>query len=139
MPSTPGNSCSTSRTAGRRSVVLPPAQVEVFRGDGAYIVTGGLGGLGLFLAEKMADGGAGRIVLTSRSQPTPEARETIERIRATGADVVVESGDIAEAGTAQRLVTTATATGLRVRGVLHAAAVVEDAVLTNITDELTRA
>ncbi len=31
---------------------------------------------------------------------------------------------------------TATATGLPVRGVLHAAAVIEDATLTNITDEL---
>ena len=39
--------------------------------DGAYIITGGLGGLGLFLAEKMAAAGCGRIVLTSRSQPTP--------------------------------------------------------------------
>jgi mycocerosic acid synthase len=34
------------------------------------------------------------------------------------------------------VVTAATATGLPVRGVLHAAAVVEDATLTNITDEL---
>ena len=104
--------------------------------DGAYLITGGLGGLGLFLAEKMAAAGCGRIVLSSRSQPTLEALETIERIRAIGADVVVECGDIAEPGTAQRLVATATATGLPVRGVLHAAAVVEDATLTNITDEL---
>ena len=84
----------------------------------------------------MAAAGCGRIVLSSRSQPTPEALETIERIRAIGADVVVECGDIAEPGTAQRLVATATATGLPLRGVLHAAAVVEDATLTNITDEL---
>jgi polyketide synthase 5 len=48
----------------------------------------------------------------------------------------VQCGDIAQPGTAQRLVATATATGLPVRGVLHAAAVVEDATLTNITDEL---
>ena len=39
---------------GRSSVVVPPEQAQVFRGDGAYIITGGLGGLGLFLAEKMA-------------------------------------------------------------------------------------
>ncbi|BAX92357.1 sulfolipid-1 biosynthesis phthioceranic/hydroxyphthioceranic acid synthase [Mycobacterium shigaense] len=122
--------------AGRSSVILPPAKVEVFRGDGSYIVTGGLGGLGLFLAEKMAQGGAGRIVLSSRSQPSPEAQETIDRIRATGADVVVESGDIAQSGTAERLVSAATSTGLPLRGVLHAAAVVEDATLANITDEL---
>ncbi|CAM3499766.1 sulfolipid-1 biosynthesis phthioceranic/hydroxyphthioceranic acid synthase [Mycobacterium colombiense] len=125
---------------GRSRVVVPPAQVGVFRGDGAYIITGGLGGLGLFLAEKMASAGSGagcrRIVLSSRSQPEPGALETIERIREIGADVVVERGDIAEAGTAERLVATATATGLPVRGVLHLAAVIEDATLANITDEL---
>jgi polyketide synthase 5 len=121
---------------GRSRVMVPPERARVFRRDGAYLITGGLGGLGLFLAEKMAMGGCGRIVLSSRSQPGSEALETIERIRAIGADVVVECGDIAEAATAQRLVATATATGLPVRGVLHAAAVVEDATLTNITDEL---
>ena len=122
--------------SGSSRVVVPPAQVRVFRGDGAYIITGGLGGLGLFLAEKMAAAGCGRIVLSSRSQPTPETLETIERIGAIGADVVVECGDIADPSTAQRLVAAATATGLPVRGVLHLAAVIEDATLTNITDEL---
>jgi polyketide synthase 5 len=122
--------------AGRSSVVLPPEQAPVFRRDGSYIITGGLGGLGLFLAEKMAAGGAGRIVLSSRSEPTQKALETIELVGAIGSDVVVERGDIADADTAARLVETATATGLPLRGVLHAAAVVEDATLLNITDEL---
>jgi polyketide synthase 5 len=122
--------------AGRSSVVLPPDQVDVFRPDGSYIITGGLGGLGLFLAERMAAAGAGRIVVSSRSQPTRTALETIECVRATGSDIVVECGDIAEPATAERLVAAATAGGLPVRGVLHAAAVVEDATLSNITDEL---
>jgi polyketide synthase 5 len=122
--------------AGRSSVVLPPEQVPVFRRDGSYIITGGLGGLGLFLAEKMAAAGVGRIVLSSRSQPTRKALETIELVRSIGSDVLVQCGDIAEGDTAEKLVATATATGLPLRGVLHAAAVVEDATLTNITDEL---
>ncbi|MCV7195507.1 sulfolipid-1 biosynthesis phthioceranic/hydroxyphthioceranic acid synthase [Mycobacterium angelicum] len=122
--------------AGNSSVVIPPEQARVFRPDGAYIITGGLGGLGLFLTEKMAAAGAGRIVLNSRGVPNQKAMETIELIRATGSDIVVECGDIALADTAQRLVTAATATGLSLRGVLHAAAVVEDATLTNITAEL---
>jgi polyketide synthase 5 len=121
---------------GCSRVAVPPAQARVFRHDGAYLITGGLGGLGLFLAGKMAAAGCGRIVLSSRSQPTREALETIELIRASGAEVVVECGDIAQPGTAQRLVASATATGLPVRGVLHAAAVVDDATLTNITDDL---
>jgi polyketide synthase 5 len=121
---------------GRSTVVVPPEQARVFRGDGAYILTGGLGGVGLCLAAKMAGAGCGRIVITSRSQPKPEAREAIEGIRATGADIEVECGDIAEPECADRVVAVATATGLPVRGVLHAAAVVEDATLSNITDEL---
>ena len=71
---------------------------------------------------------AGSCSTPARSQAS-EAQETIERIRATGADIEVECGDIAEPETAERLVAVATATGLPVRGVLHAAAVVEDATL----------
>ena len=123
------------RTGGG-SVVVPPESARVFRSDGAYLVTGGLGGLGLFLAEKMAGAGCGRIVLTSRSQPDSSAQASIEHIRATGADIAVECGDVADRATAGRVVAAATATGLPVRGVLHAAAVVEDATLTSITDEL---
>jgi polyketide synthase 5 len=124
-----------SRT-GTTEVMVPPEQAPTFRSDGAYIITGGLGGLGLFLAEKMAEKGCGRIVLTSRSQPSVKAQEIVELIRSTGADIAVECGDIAAQGTAERLVAAATATGLPLRGVLHAAAVVEDATLPNITDDL---
>ena len=126
---------SVPRT-GHSSVVVPPHRARVFRRDGAYIVTGGLGGLGLFLAGGMAAAGCGRIVLTGRSQPSAKAEQTIARIRATGAEIEVVCGNIGEPGTAGRLVAAAAATGLPVRGVLHAAAVVKDATITNITDEL---
>jgi polyketide synthase 5 len=122
--------------AGRSRAVVPPEQARVFRGDGSYVITGGLGGLGLFLAEKMAVAGCGRIVLSSRSAPSNKAQETIELIRSLGSEVVVERGDIAQPDTADRLVAAATATGLPLRGVLHAAGVVENASLANITDEL---
>jgi polyketide synthase 2/polyketide synthase 5 len=116
--------------------VLPPDDVRVFRPDGSYIITGGLGGIGLFLAEKLALAGCGRIVLNARSVPNRRAQETIELVRAIGSDIVVQCGDIGRPGTAERLVAAATATGLPVRGVLHAAAVVEDAMLSGITGEL---
>ncbi len=124
--------------SGQTTVVSPPSHAQVFRGDGAYIITGGMGGLGLFLADKMAEGGCGRIILNGRSKPKPkpEALAAIERIRARGTEIEVVSGDIADPATAEQLVAAATVTGLPVRGVLHAAAVVEDATLTNITDEL---
>ncbi|MEB4209233.1 sulfolipid-1 biosynthesis phthioceranic/hydroxyphthioceranic acid synthase [Mycobacterium sp. 94-17] len=122
--------------SGPARVVVPPGQARPFRQDGSYIVTGGLGGIGLFLAEKMAAGGCGRIVLSSRSEPSPKTLETIELIRAMGTDIAVECGDITDADTATRLVSAATATGRPLRGVLHAAAVFENAMLADMTDEL---
>ena len=122
--------------SGQIGVVVPPERAKVFRDDGAYIITGGLGGLGLFLAEKMAAAGCGRIILNGRSEPHPEALQIIARIRSHGTEIEVERGDIAKPQTADRLVAAATATGLPLRGVLHAAALVEDATLANITDEL---
>ena len=121
---------------GRYRAALPPEEAPAFRSDGAYVITGGLGGLGLYLAEKMAIGGCGRIVLNGRSAPGAEALEAIDRIMSTGAEVAVELGDIGDPDTASRLVESATSTGLALRGVLHAAAVVEDATLANITDDL---
>ncbi len=121
---------------GATRVAVPPNRAPVFRSDGSYLVTGGVGGLGLFLAAVMASGGCGRIVLTSRSQPNAQAQKTIAALRSKGTDVVVECGNIADPATAERLVNAATATGLPLRGVLHAAAVVDDATLDNITDEL---
>jgi mycocerosic acid synthase len=122
--------------AGQSRAMVPPERASVFRRDGAYIITGGLGGLGLFLAAEMAAAGCGRIVLTARSNPTPKAQKAIEGMRATGADIDVVCGNIADADTAASAVAAATATGLPLRGVLHAAAVVEDATLANITEEL---
>jgi mycolipanoate synthase len=116
--------------------VVPPEHIQVFRADGAYIVTGGLTGLGLFIGSEMAAAGCGRIVLNSRSTPNAQAQEVIECLRANGADIQVECGDIAEPGFADWLVAVATQSGLPVRGVLHSAGVVEDATLTNVTDEL---
>ncbi|WP_083064839.1 sulfolipid-1 biosynthesis phthioceranic/hydroxyphthioceranic acid synthase [Mycobacterium arosiense] len=121
---------------GSTDVVVPPEQFRPFRRDSSYIVTGGLGGIALFLAEKMAAAGCGRIVLSSRSRPTAKTLETIELIRAMGTDIEVECADITELDAATRLVAVATATGLPLRGVLHAAAVFENAMLDNITDGL---
>ncbi|MEU7318393.1 type I polyketide synthase [Streptomyces sp. NPDC007083] len=118
-------------TEGTTTLPVAPEDVEVVRADGTYLVTGGLGGLGLVLARRLADQGAAGIVLNSRSGPNENARTVIEELRATGTRVEVVSGDISAPGCAEELVAAAKACG-QLRGVVHAAAVVEDAVATNI-------
>lgn len=121
---------------GDSRVVVPAAQTVAFRGDGSYIISGGLGGLGLFVAERLAELGCGRIVLTGRSEPGDAALAVLERIRLGGTEVEVCLGDISDSAAADRAVAVAASRGRPVRGVLHAAAIVEDAALANITDEL---
>ena len=122
--------------AGRSSVVLPPEQAQVFRRDGSYIITGGLGGLGLFLAEKMATAGAGASC-SPRARNPPKRRWKPSNSSAPSAPTWWWS-----AATSPRPVPRRSWSprqpprALPLRGVLHAAAVVEDATLANITDEL---
>ncbi len=109
----------------------PPAPV---RSDGAYLVIGGLGGVGLATAARLAELGAGHIVLNGRRKPGEAAGTELARLRAAGARITVELGDAARAGVAERLVSVATAGGLPLRGVVHSAMVLDDGVVTNITD-----
>ena len=70
------------------------AEGPQFRQDGAYLVTGGLGGFGLAVASWLSARGAGTLVLSGRSAPGPEAQEAIEAIRALGARVEVMQADV---------------------------------------------
>ncbi|QZL04429.1 acyltransferase domain-containing protein [Streptomyces sp. BHT-5-2] len=121
---------------GAAPAVLPPGQIPLVRPDGAYIITGGLGGLGLLLAEDLTRHGPVRIVLNARSAPGPQALAAIKRLRTAGADIAVELGDIADPATADRLIAAATGTGRSLRGIAHAAARVIDATVTAISDDL---
>ncbi|OXM65709.1 type I polyketide synthase [Amycolatopsis vastitatis] len=87
--------------------------------EGAYVITGGLGGLGLTAAKWLAGRGATRLVLNGRHADGSGLGDL-------GADVRVVAGDIAEPGTAEKLIAAAVEGGVPLRGVLHAAGVLAD-------------
>ncbi|MFI9273412.1 SDR family NAD(P)-dependent oxidoreductase [Kitasatospora sp. NPDC052896] len=124
----------TVPTEGSGTAVLrePPSPV---RPDSAYLITGGLRGVGLATAGWLAHQGASHLVLNGRTPPSPETERILAGLRDSGTRISVVLGDIAEPGTARRLVTTATADGLPLRGLVHAAMVLDDAAVTNITDD----
>lgn len=64
--------------------------------EGTSLVTGGLGGMGLYVAKWLAENGSKSIVLTSRREPSSEATAAIEVIESIGARVEVMSGDVAD-------------------------------------------
>ncbi|TDC78264.1 type I polyketide synthase [Actinomadura sp. 7K507] len=112
---------------------------RIVRRGGAYVITGGYGGIGLVTARLLAERGAGRIVLSGRGGPDADAEKVIARLREDGVDVGVVLGDIAEPGTAERLVKVAQEGGVRLRGVVHGAGAIDDRLIADLgADDLHR-
>ena len=104
----------------------PPTPPKI-RSDGAYLVTGGLSGLGLLVAEWLAERKAGRLVLIGRRAATPEAAAVIDRIRSGGTAVVAETVDVTDEAALGGLLTRLRTEGPPLRGVVHCAGVIDDA------------
>ncbi|WP_413104685.1 SDR family NAD(P)-dependent oxidoreductase [Streptomyces sp. Inha503] len=123
---------------GQVDAVLPDGPRTV-RDGGAYIVTGGLRGLGLATACWLARQGAGHLVLNGRTAPVGAAARTLAELSAAGTRITVVTGDIARPDTAERLVAAATSDeGASLHGVVHSAMVLDDAAVANIRDDQLR-
>ncbi|HVE81294.1 MAG TPA: SDR family NAD(P)-dependent oxidoreductase, partial [Myxococcales bacterium] len=118
-----------------RPCPLPPAprQGELFSKDATYLVTGGLGGVGLALARWLRDRGAGHLLLMGRSAPTPEAAAALRELEQAGGKVQVVQGDVSRPEDVARALALPAASGWpALRGVFHLAGSVSDAVILNV-------
>ena len=114
----------------------PPGAPEWgLSGDRTYLVTGGLGGIGIAVAAWMAEHGAGAIVLNGRRDPDPEAAEAIEALREAGARVEVELADMTDTAAIDAMLARIDARLPPLGGVIHSVGVLADAALTNQTWE----
>ena len=122
-----------------------------FKADASYLVTGGLGDLGLKLAQWMVDQGARQILLMSRSEMPPRAHwpalteddaRLVERVNAIqemercGARVLTLSGDVGSENVLKELLDDAMQQGWPpLSGVIHAAGVVDADQLIDLSVE----
>jgi NAD(P)-dependent dehydrogenase (short-subunit alcohol dehydrogenase family) len=111
-----------------------PSAPPAFRADASYLVTGGLGGIGLQVARWLVAHGARHLVLIGRTGlppeetwpavEDPEARKRIDvlrALRASGARVRAEAADVADEPAMQALVASIDPP---LAGVFHAAGVI---------------
>ncbi len=123
----------------------PDAAPFVCRPDGTYLITGGLGVLGLELAGHLAERGARRIVLLGRTPMPPRARwsddfprvRAVRRLEAAGVTVRTVAADITDAAATRRTLDSLDLPP--VRGVVHAAGTVHSALLHRLTEDDLRA
>ena len=118
-----------------------------WRPDGSYLITGGLGDLGLMVARWMVTQGARRLILLGRSKLPPRstwnalepgshlARQTaaIRTLEESGASVHLVSADVADEKQMRAFVDEFEAEGWpAIRGVVHAAGVLQDGLLLQL-------
>ncbi|MCB8954545.1 MAG: type I polyketide synthase [Ardenticatenales bacterium] len=111
---------------------LPP----IVRPDASYLITGGLGALGLQTAAWLAAQGARYLVLTGRRGVTTKSQaEAVQLLEAAGVQVRVAQADVSRYAEVARLVQEIEPDFPPLRGIVHAAGALDDGVLTQQTWE----
>jgi thioester reductase-like protein len=102
---------------------LPESPNLTFRSDGAYLITGGLGALGLKVAQWMVEQGARHLVLTTRRGASNEVQETLNQLEDSGARVLTIQADVTNSGDMDKVLEAIEALMPPLRGIVHAAGV----------------
>jgi NADPH:quinone reductase-like Zn-dependent oxidoreductase/acyl carrier protein len=111
-------------------VALPAAEAIAIRSDGTYLITGGLGGLGLSVARWMVAEGARHLLLVGRrGASTPAQAEALAAMRSAGAEVIVTRADVAERADLAGVLARIEGKLPPIRGVVHAAGVLADGLI----------
>ena len=118
----------------RSEAQIGAAPVHRCNPNGGYLITGGLGGVGLKMAEWLAAQGVKELLLLGRSEPRLAARQCIEAIEAQGTRVTVAQADISgEASLADAIQSWKLRTGgVAIRGVMHTAGIWQDSRIANM-------
>jgi phthiocerol/phenolphthiocerol synthesis type-I polyketide synthase C len=113
------------------SVRQPPTPFTVST-TGTHVISGGFGGFGLEAAKWLVERGARHLALVGRRGPvTDEAQAVVSDLAARGVALCVEPCDITD----RRAVANIAAAMPPVAGILHAAMVLDDGLLTALDED----
>lgn len=97
--------------------------------DVTYLITGGLGDLGLLVAEWLASQGASHLALLGRSTPSDAAQLAINKLEEAGTAVFIAQADVSQAGQLEQALQDMAQSIPPLQGVIHAAGVLDDGIL----------
>jgi NADPH:quinone reductase-like Zn-dependent oxidoreductase/acyl carrier protein len=116
---------SQSETVRRERI----ANEGIGRTDGTYVITGGLGALGLIFARWLSENGAGNLALFGRSKPKPAAEKVIAELKEAGTNVQVFAADASDLDSLGAVFQQIREEMPPVRGILHAAGILDDGMM----------
>ncbi|MBD2252772.1 type I polyketide synthase [Nostoc parmelioides] len=116
-------------------IVITHTPTELVQPQATYLITGGMGGLGLRVARWLVEKGAKHLVLLGRNQPDIAAQQQIQALEATGAKVIITQADVSQKDQLAAVLTDVQENHPPLRGVIHAAGVLDDGILQQLTPE----
>ncbi|MFE2376600.1 type I polyketide synthase [Streptomyces sp. NPDC059398] len=135
--------CGENEVAVRRAGILGRRLTSVPRSGGhgegwtprgAVLITGGTGAIAGHVARRLADRGAERLILTSRSGPTAAGAAALAaELAAAGSEVQIVACDVSERPALSGLLEWLAASGPALSSVLHTAAVLDDGVVDRLS------
>ncbi|MEO5347507.1 MAG: type I polyketide synthase, partial [Magnetococcus sp. YQC-9] len=128
-----GKAVLDMRGTGPMTILPPRLEPPLFHADGSYLITGGFGSFGLELAFWMGNQGVRQLVLTGRKgAATPEAKEAVNRLESQGVRVMAVAMDVTNTTEVNRLIQRIGHAMPPLRGIVHAAAVLDDGLITDL-------
>ncbi|NEO43855.1 MAG: SDR family NAD(P)-dependent oxidoreductase [Moorea sp. SIO4A3] len=103
--------------------------------DGTYLITGGLGGLGLLVARWMVKRGARHLALVGRSGASDAVQTQLKELERSGAKVVVYRADVSEVESIAQVLSQIERSLPPLRGIIHSVGVLDDGILLQQTWE----
>ncbi|WP_107667151.1 type I polyketide synthase [Cyanothece sp. BG0011] len=121
-----------------RLVASPSSQPTILNGvdhHHTYLITGGLGSLGILTAQSLVEQGAKHLVLISRGDPNPDVATSLEQLKAQGATITLAKADVSNYQQLAKVFEQIQRDLPPLRGIIHAAGVLEDGTLATMTWE----
>jgi acyl transferase domain-containing protein/NADPH:quinone reductase-like Zn-dependent oxidoreductase/ubiquinone/menaquinone biosynthesis C-methylase UbiE len=110
--------------ATRRAYIKP---------DATYLITGGMGGLGLEVARWLVLQGARNLAMIGRRRPSAEAKAVLDELAQAGANIQVLEGDVSKPEDVNRVVDEIRAAMPPLKGAFDAAGQLDDGILVQQT------
>ncbi|MDP5209829.1 SDR family NAD(P)-dependent oxidoreductase [Microbulbifer sp. 2205BS26-8] len=123
------------RQEQKRAVKIPNRNLGRFQQNASYLLTGGLGGFGLAVAEWMAETGAGHLILGGRRTTLDDTqRQRLASIEANGCKVSVVSLDVTDKASVEQVLQQHCTASQPLKGVMHMAMVLDDRFIRDQTE-----
>ncbi|RNM07520.1 SDR family NAD(P)-dependent oxidoreductase [Dickeya undicola] len=114
-------------TSGSAVAVNPPVSAPAtLRQQGTYLITGGLGALGLIFARFLCSRYGATVYLSGRSALDETRQQQLDALNALGGNAIYQACDMTDPTSVQGLIDTIHAAGHTLNGVIHSAGVIED-------------